>query len=49
MSLKYKKSNVIRCAVIMGIMLSLTGCGLDPMPDLTADERAMISEYAVGI
>lgn len=49
MSLKYKKSNVISCAVIMGIMLSLTGCGLDPMPDLTADERAMISEYAVGI
>lgn len=32
-----------------GIILLLTGCGLDPMPDLTADESAMISEYAVGV
>lgn len=49
MILKHRKNNAIGCAVIMGIMLSLTGCGLDPMPDLTADERAMISEYAVGM
>lgn len=29
--------------------LLMTGCGLMPMPDLTKEETALISEYAVGV
>ena len=48
MARKYYRNCAVIC-VMAGIILSLTGCGLDPMPDLTAEESAMISEYAVGV
>lgn len=48
MTRKYQKNCAVGC-VMAGIILLLTGCGLDPMPELTADESAMISEYAVGV
>lgn len=36
-------------STVMAAALLLGGCNLDPMPELTEEERGQISEYAVGM
>jgi hypothetical protein len=42
-----KKFKVIGLLAVTAMLV--TGCSLDAMPDLTADESAIISEYAAGL
>jgi hypothetical protein len=42
-----KKVNLIGVLALTSILV--TGCGIDAMPDLTAEESSIISEYAAGL